>query len=290
MKTNLSNNPKLEKTLNKIYNLPALPSIVAEALRLLNNRNTNTYDLVNIISKDQSFISKILTVANSPIYGLRREVSTIDFAILVLGFSEIKNIVFALSFIESFRNSKDRYFDQNEFWFHSFIVGNVARKIAENIGYAKSGEVFIAGFMHDFAISTLHRFMHDDFKQIVDLVNNENKTYPEAELEILGVSHSRVGEYLLEKWNFPLHLCRSVASHHEPLTNTENRTLTSIIHLADYMAKKFQVGNFNWDKDLELDYNIAELFGFTNNEDFDVFIEGYKSFFEQQTDSTRYLG
>ena len=77
---------RINDKLSKICNLPALPSIVNEALRMLNDPDTCNSDLIKIISKDQSFITKILTIANSPIYGLRREVSTLDFAILVLGF------------------------------------------------------------------------------------------------------------------------------------------------------------------------------------------------------------
>ncbi len=70
----VKNTENIDTILGKIKALPALPQIADEALRILNDKNSNKSDLVKIISKDQSFISKILTIANSPIYGLRREV------------------------------------------------------------------------------------------------------------------------------------------------------------------------------------------------------------------------
>ncbi len=53
--------------------------------------------LSKIIGRDQGLSTKILSIANSPLYGLTRKVSTIDFAILIIGYQDIKNIVVALN-------------------------------------------------------------------------------------------------------------------------------------------------------------------------------------------------
>ena len=65
----------------------------------MNSKTTNNQQLIDIISKEQSFVAKVLAIANSPIYGLRKEVSTIDFAIMILGYNELRHIVFVISFL-----------------------------------------------------------------------------------------------------------------------------------------------------------------------------------------------
>ena len=279
---------RINDKLSKICNLPALPSIVNEALRMLNDPDTSNSDLIKIISKDQSFITKILTIANSPIYGLRREVSTLDFAILVLGFNEIKNIVFAISFIESFRNEQDRYFNQSGFWLHSFLTANVARRICEDLNIKKTGEAFVAGFLHDFGISILHRFLHYEFVQIYNDVAT-GMSYFDSERSVLNLNHFEIGEILMNKWCLPYILSDAVRYHHNPSSANVDKELASIVHLADYMCQYFNIGNFEWDEGIELDSKIIKILNFPNRNKLDEFIESHKEFFNQQVDSIRYL-
>ena len=91
-----------------IRNLPSIPVVMTEASNLLENPRTSAAELGKLISKDQGLTAKILSVANSPLYGLPRRVSTIEFAIVILGFDHIKNIVIALSMIEAFKNESGK--------------------------------------------------------------------------------------------------------------------------------------------------------------------------------------
>ena len=48
---------------------------------------------MEIISPDVFLTAKILKIANSPFYGLTREVSFLQHAVTVLGVKEIRNLV-----------------------------------------------------------------------------------------------------------------------------------------------------------------------------------------------------
>jgi HD-like signal output (HDOD) protein len=63
-KNSAGRHEKIEATLDKIYNLPALPDIVTEALSLLNSKTTSNHQLIELISKEQSFVVKVLALAN----------------------------------------------------------------------------------------------------------------------------------------------------------------------------------------------------------------------------------
>lgn len=275
---------KQEKTkliLSNIYNLPAMSGTMMEITKLLDNPATNSQTLGKMISKDQGIATKILSIANSPLYGLRRKVSTIDFAILVIGFVEIKNIILALSLMESFKNKTDKNLDQKEFWLHSFMTANAAKRIAEDLRYENPGKAFIVGLLHDLGIPVIHKYFHTNFIEIVEK-NKEGLHFLKAEVEQLGYTHQNIGNFLCEKWNLPDAICDGILYHHIPGKAKVDNKLAAIVHLADYMTQKLEIGNFYWDEGYILDKSVLETLGFENEEKISEFIESYKTKFEEE--------
>jgi len=288
----ISEQKKRERTelvLRNIYNLPPIPNAIKEALETLDKPSLNSHSLSGIISKDQGLVTKILTIANSPLYGLQRKVTTIDFAILVLGYSELRNIISVLSIVEAFKNKTDQYLSQKEFWLHSYLTGTAAKRLAEDFDFPNSGEAFIGGFLHDFGFSIMHRFFHADFIEVFNIVNQKGISFSEAEVEVLGMSHQQIGHYLTDKWNFPETLCDAILFHHNPNESKDSKTLATIIHLADYMTEKLNIGNCYWDKNLQLSDSEIGLLRFRESEQVEKLIESYKDLFIEQAETVRYL-
>jgi len=272
--------------LQRIQNLPALPTIADEALRILNDKNSSKNDVVNIISKEQSFIAKILAIANSPIYGLRKEVSTLSFAVFILGLKEIKKVVLALAFMESFKMVKDSHFNPEEFWLHSFIVANLSRKIAMDLNVNNTGEAFVGGFLHDFSVAIIHHNFAEEYVQIFNLVS-QNVPIESAEMQVLGLTHYHISKIVLNNWEFPEILTDAVANHHKPSIAEIDKKLTSVIHLADYMTTYLKIATCKWDRDFELDESILDTLQFSNLTSLNDFMESYRGFINTQTNSIR---
>ncbi len=277
---------KTELTLSNIYNLPAMSAIMVEVSRLLDDPSTGTQELSSWIGKDQGLTAKILSIANSPLYGLPRKVSTIDFAILIIGYQDVKNIVVALSMMESFKNASDKDLDQNEFWLHSVVTGNAAKRVAEDLGYRIGGEAFVAGLLHDLGIPVLKKYLSNEFKTIVERFKSENSSILEIETDELGLTHQDVGKFLTNKWNLPKSLCAAVLNHHQPeQSKDDDRELTAIIHLADYMTQKLNLGSFYWDNNYKLDESILDILKFEDVDKLNTFVEGYSKMFEQEIEN-----
>jgi len=202
----------------------------------------------------------------------------------------LKNIISVLSLTEAFKNKTDKYLDQKEFWLHSLLTGSAAKRLAEDIEYHNSGEAFIGGFLHDMGISVIHRYFHTNFIQIHDLVADKGYTYYDAEMEILGMDHQEIGNFLIKRWNFPLELCNAILDHHRPsLAKQEDKLLATIIHFADFMTHRLKIGELNYDKDFQLDREAIIVMQFKNDEEMDHFIEGYRELFNNQVEAVRYL-
>lgn len=282
---------KKERTqlvLKRVTSLSPVPKILAEVLELLKDLNTSPHTLAKAITKDQSIVVKILTIANSPFYGLAKRVSSIEYAIMILGFNEIRNIVTALSLMESMKNKSDEYMDQKSFWLHSYITATTAKKIADDMGIRESNDAFIGGLLHDLGISVIHRYMHTDFVSIADYVKKGMK-YSEAENMHLGMDHQNIGYTLLKSWNIPESICEIVKYHHSPQLASNTKILTSVVHFADYMTQKLQLGKFNWDDDMELSQEAAEILQFKDIDEIEKFISMYREPVVLQIESLRYL-
>ena len=280
----IKNNRKKNYLLS-IRNLPSIPIITRQVLDLLDDPMTGTSDIGNLISKDQGMVAKILTVANSPLYGLPRKVPSIDFAILILGFTQIRQIVIALSMFDTFKNDDSKYWDRNEFWTHSFMTAMASKAIADDIGYPKTSEAFTAGLLHDLGITVMHKYFNREFKEISELVINKSYSFEEAEKSVMELTHQEIGKILSDKWHLPNNLGDSIYYHHNPSENTENILLSAIVHLADYTTNTLECGNFSWDKDYTLDENVIAILDLGSRDYVDSFIESYKEHLEDQLET-----
>jgi len=273
------------ESLLSIKNLPSVPIIMMEVTKMLSSYKTSANELGRVISRDQALVAKILSVANSPLYGLPRRVSTIEFAIVILGFDHIKNIVIALSMIEAFKNKDDKNWNRKRYWQHSVLTAVAAKRIADDLGIIKSGEAFTAGLLHDLGISVIQRYFNLEFAQISKMVREKESSYVEVEDKILGITHCEVGKYLLERWNLPQSLGDAVLFHHKPSTATDNQVLASIIHLADYMTQRFYDSNILWDQNYELDQGVIKILNLGDENYLQKFIETYQQLFKNQIDT-----
>lgn len=94
-------NPLLIETIN---NLPPLPKTVIELRDYIDSSGADLEisKVSAIISKDPLLVAELLRLANSPFYGLSRQVSTIQQVVSLLGINNIKNVVLANSIRSNF--------------------------------------------------------------------------------------------------------------------------------------------------------------------------------------------
>jgi len=279
------------KTIEKfknIKNLPTIPKVVMEVNQMLRDHNSNISQLTEIIGKDQGLTTKILAVANSPLYGLPRKVSSLEFAIMLLGMREITNIVTALSLAQVVKSVDIEGFNYMDFWMHSMIVGTASKDIAKKLGFPElAGDTFVGGMLHDIGIQLTASYFPNEFKEIITLTKSGNVKYYDAEMEILGVTHEDIGHFMISKWNLPSNLAEMVGYHHNPsLLKTKNVAL-SVVYLADSMTKIFDIGNFIWDSSVVFGENILDKIDLIDQTQLEKFVEEYFEIFQDTAKSIK---
>lgn len=87
------------KKLIQAGDLPPLSQVGLEISRLGERDDLSAPQLAQLISKDAALAAKVLRIANSPFYGLRTQVKTLDHAIVVLGQISIVSICAAFALL-----------------------------------------------------------------------------------------------------------------------------------------------------------------------------------------------
>jgi len=271
-----------------IKNLPTIPKVVIEVNEMIRTHTGHVGRLAEVVGKDQGLTTKILAVANSPLYGLPKKVSSIEFAIMLLGMGEISNIVTAISLAQVVKGEEVENFDYMEFWKHSMLVGIASKDIAKRLGFAEyAGDAFVAGMLHDIGIQLTARYFPQQFQKIVNMTKENGISYFDAEKIVLGVTHEDIGHFMVTKWNLPKNLSEVLGYHHSPSQLEEENVTLNIIHLADSMTKMFDIGNYVWDLGVEFDESTIASLNFSDKTELEEFVEEYFLIFQDAADTIK---
>ena len=227
---------RIRKITESIIGLPTLPTVVAKMIELVDNPRTSAASLARLIASDQALTARILKLANSAYYGFSREISTVNMAIVVLGFNTVKDMGLSLSVFDAFKSKQQHpSFDLSRFWEHSIACGIAARMLARNYRPRFTGEAFVAGLLHDIGKVILNQYFQHEFLTIID-AQVKGATLEEAEMSVIGTRHSQIGSWLAEKWNLPRIISRTLLHHHEPWSSTKETLFIALVSLANHIC------------------------------------------------------
>ena len=205
--------------------------------------NSSANDLTKVILPDISLSTKLLKMANSTFFGATRGVNSLQHAITVLGFKEVRNLVISAVVFESFMKiEKDGNYDIGKFWKHSFVCGLAAKIIATELKKV-SNEFFVAGLIHDIGKLVIYITLPNEFLKLVKATRHLKLKFMafETEKRVIGMTHDEVGMRLLKKWMFPESLLTAIGFHHR-LQETEKKSLLPVVvHIADIFAHLYEM-------------------------------------------------
>jgi len=257
--------------LDKIRNLPTLPSIIEGLRKEVRNPQTDARRVASIIEDDPSMMARILKVVNSAFYGGIEPITSVQQAVARMGFNAVNNIAMSTSVFSSFGKDGETNFDRQEFWRHCIVTGIAAnviyKKASGHLGRRYTSDILhLAGLLHDIGKIIFEQFFHDEFIKALALSYEKKIPLFEAETEIIKANHAEVGAWLGVKWNLSHELIQTISLHHNPMTaDDETKELAMLCHAANFICNIRQLGNsgdstapaffFHIWKDMGLDVN-----------------------------------
>ena len=225
---------KVDTIIRTVENLRPMPTSITRALRAIEDSSATSSEISEIIGLDQALSASILQSANSVAMGYSVDCSKLSEAVMHLGFKRLKGIILGIAAVGPFNQSLKGYrFGAGELWNHSIATAVSAEWISREIGYPDPEEAYTAGLLHDMGKLFLDQYVFSDYTRIVDLMLKYKLTLYQAEEQLLGIDHAKVGGLIAEKWNFPMVLIDAIRFHHTPSFAHGNHKLPAIINVAN---------------------------------------------------------
>lgn len=233
----------LEEITAAVNDLPSLPQVVLRVMELTEDPDSTAQDINDVLNQDQGMTARVLKLANSAFYGFPRRISTVTDAIVMLGFRTIRSIVLAASVSDILVKEMEGYaLEQGELWRHSQCSAVAARLIARRVKFGRLDVAYTAALLHDIGKVILNEFIKDAYHEVVDKATADTIPFSQAEDDILGFNHAKVGALVAEKWNLPPELVEAIMLHHQPDQAQVNAKLTAIVHMADAVCVSMGIG------------------------------------------------
>jgi len=225
--------------LEKVKEISSPPTILSEVLNLVNKQDASNRDLTEVVLKDPSLTARLLRIANSSFYGLTMDITSVNQAIMVMGFNAVKYYILSISVFNQVSTQKDKNDPiQKQLWMHFLEAATAAKKIAEHINYEIPEEAYVAGLLHDMGMIILVKNFPREYKQVVENIA-KGKSICEAEKEVFGIDHQEVADFVTRRWKMPEKLCEPLRNHHfDDAENIESISeLCKVVGLADSIAQ-----------------------------------------------------
>ena len=129
-------------------NLPTIPTVLAKILQLVDAETASGKELIAVVERDQALTGKLLRLANSAFFGQSRRVATIPRAVVLLGFSTVRNLALSVKVWETLGAGVARS-RLEELWRHAVAVAMATKALATRLRAGDPEEAFTAGLLHD---------------------------------------------------------------------------------------------------------------------------------------------
>ncbi|MEQ1620080.1 MAG: HDOD domain-containing protein [Methylococcales bacterium] len=175
--------------------LPVLPDVALRVREAVSSLDTSAKELAEIIVTDVALSTRLIYVANSPLYRGTSEIKNIQMAVSRLGNKMVGTLITSLVMHQMFRPSSkllEAHFRKT--WEQSINVSSISRALTSLTPHLNKDEAMLAGLIHQ--IGKL---------PILTLVENlpEFRDSPSRMEKLLEKAHPPIGKMIMDTWAFP---------------------------------------------------------------------------------------
>lgn len=233
--------PELQGKLKACPNLPSPPTIAVQIIELANNPESDFKKIIQLLACDPALSSKILRIANSPIYPYGKKVENLHQALMVLGLNAVISLALSFSLVQSLQATKGKGLDHTLYWKRALLSGIACQVLGNTCEVVGVEELYLAGLLQDLGMLALEQVFPDLYLSPA-VHQSEHASLIAHEEQTLGLNHGAVGSWLLSQWNLPDRLRLAVAGSDDPSripAHDERARFTYCVTLSGMIAEIF---------------------------------------------------
>ncbi len=239
---------RLKQRVEETFDLPAMPELANDIMKLRVNANASARDLAAIVMRDPSLAAQVMSWANSPYYGFSGRIPSLEMAIMrVLGYEMVLNLSLGIVIGRSLNVPREGPLGLKAYWQHSVLCAVLAERLCQRMP-AKfrpaRGMVYLGGLLHNFG----HLLLGHVFPPQFFLVNRFVAANPTVQIDaierhVLGVTHEEIGAWLMQAWHMPDELITVVRWHHQEEFASPYAVYSNLVLLANRYLKRLGIGD-----------------------------------------------
>lgn len=203
---------------------------------LIDDEASTIDDIADVILIDPALAGTILKLANSSFFNYPGKIDTISKAVLVLGITEVYNLVIAYFTTKAFKSISASPQFLEEFWEQSVDCALMIKYLGFKLGVPNAERLFILGLLHNLGELVVQQFQPEK----VELANKvSSKELPWLkQQDVLGFTFADCTGELLKLWQLPYNLIEPIRFQNED--DFEHSTMETKLL---YMAKRMMLLN-----------------------------------------------
>jgi len=192
---------------NKSADLPVLPGIAMEALRLVRDPKVKVDQLLSVVEEDPPLAARILAVANSTFYARGIPIRSLRQAVVRLGLSPLRDVIYMAIYANTVFDAPGFVELVRQTFEHCVKTGRVAQRLAPILGFEEE-TAFLAGLLHDMGQARcLKLFAKHSLTR-----NCSRERLADAAHQL----HEAAGATLARAWSLPDEVVDACEHHHQP--------------------------------------------------------------------------
>ena len=216
-----------------VADLFALPEGYLRVKQLMDSDTASLDEVADVILLDPVLTSKLLKLANSAIYSLPYQVESVSKALLVLGKTQVYNLVLSIGIASACSKVDTSAIDLERFWERSINAALIAKFLAEQCQLKPTDRYYVAGLLHNIGEMVVLNFNSRQANQCQNY-NSDIKPWQLQQTE-LGFTYAQCGAELLHLWHLPDSIVEPVALQHSTKFDIKNKAQL-VLHLAVRLA------------------------------------------------------
>uniref|UniRef100_Q01SY1 Metal dependent phosphohydrolase n=1 Tax=Solibacter usitatus (strain Ellin6076) TaxID=234267 RepID=Q01SY1_SOLUE len=236
--------------------LPPFPAIASRILAMASQEEVDIRELSGLVKMDPSFSAELLRFANSALFGLRREVTSLVSAIGMVGTDRVKTMA-TLVAVNRMVRATARIGALRKVWVHSLVTAIIAEEAAHAARMERES-AYTAGLLHNLGTLGLMSAYPEEYSRMLEVSDDFGFDLLNTERDLFEIDHCAAGAYVAQDWGFPDELAAVIATHHDEPVPGE-RSIYNLIKLSWRLADTLGYAAFSPEKQYTWEELIAEL-------------------------------
>jgi HD-like signal output (HDOD) protein len=219
--------------------IPPCPALLQEVMKTARQPNADMERIAASVKRDAAMTAALLQLANSPLHGVRCQLTSVTQAISFLGVKTTLNLLNHVALRQSMGDDSGQF---TKFWERSSQSAAVAAKLARRIPGMSQDDAYAVTLFHDSGIPVLMQH-YPTYRETVMANTHQGRDIQKVENAHFSTTHAIVGNLLANSWRLPKHICQAILYHHDTTVfdsiSEEISRLIGIVHMAEVIVDEY---------------------------------------------------